>query len=698
MKDQKMSDAPPVQIQKQQKSLLSSLSIVWVIPVLALAMALFVAWQSYSARGPIITIEFENAAGIVPRETEVRFRAVRIGMVEELSFGEGLSSVIAKVRVEKAVAPYIDSSASFWVVQPEFSASGISGLDTVLSGVFIEGSWDSTIGPPQTVFNGLPRAPLYQPGKPGLQIALRSLPGGTLSADTPILFRGIEIGRVGPARISPEGNFAIAEAVIYEPHGRLITPTTRFWDASGFSFSIGTGGAEIDFTSVASLLGGGITFDTFVSGGEPVGDGSVFEVFPSETAARNSVFNASEVDLLEVRVIFDENISGLALGAPVELSGLRIGSVENLSGVIDPETYGDSRVRLSVVLGIQPARLGLPEEVSAESALLFLEQQIKNGLRARLTSASILTGGLKVELVMLPDAAPAQIEVSEGMIPQIPAAPSDISDATASVEGVLGRFNNLPIEEVMISVMDFLQAAENLLTSEDIKAAPQDLRDLVGDIRGVVTSQTVQDIPVTLNIALGRLDGILAQIEEQQGVARILAAIDAATAAASAVGTSIEGLPDLVTDLTGVAAEAASLPLAELTQEVTNVLASADALVSSPATQALPASLAGALDELNQTLAELRQGGAVDNVNATLKSTRDAADAVALSTQDLPDLVARITQVFDEASATIAGYNKGEVLSRDAQAALRDISQASNAISALARLLERNPSALIRGR
>jgi paraquat-inducible protein B len=114
--------------------------------------------------------------------------------------------------------------------------------------------------------------------------------------------------------------------------------------------------------------------------------------------------------------------------------------------------------------------------------------------------------------------------------------------------------------------------------------------------------------------------------------------------------------------------------------------------------QELPASLAGALDELNLTLAELRQGGAVENVNATLASTRQAADAVAISAQDLPQLVERITEVFDQASATIEGYNQGEVVSRDAQAALRDISEASNAITALVRLLERNPSALIRGR
>ena len=694
-----MNDAPQtVPIEPSGGSFLSAVSFIWVIPIIAVLAALAVAWQSYNNEGPLITIEFENGAGITERETEVRFRDVKVGVVERVHFGAGLSSVLADVRLEKEVAPYVDSGASFWVVQPELTARGVSGLDTVLSGVFIEGTWDTEIGPARSEFKGLPTAPLYRSGKEGLQIALRTVPGGALTDNTPILYRGIEVGLVGSANISSEGNFAIAEAIIYEPHGRLITPSTRFWDTSGFSVSIGAAGAEINFSSLASLVGGGITFDTFVSGGARVSDGTVFEVYPEEAAARNSVFNASEVEVLELRVIFDENISGLTLGAPVELSGLRIGSVENLSGIVDKDAFGDNRVRLSVVLGIQPARLGLPDEVSAEAALLFLIERVQSGLRARLSSGNILTGGLKVELVEIEGAVPAQIVAVDGSIPTMPTTESEISDAAATVEGVFTRINSLPIEDLLLSAIGFLEGAQNLIASEDLRETPQEVRALLADIRGVVTSETVQDIPVTLNAALGRLDGLLAQIEEAQAVSRLTAAIETATQAASAVGGSVEGVPALLAELTAVTAKAAALPLEELTGQVTNVLAAAEGLIGAPETRGLPLSLSQALDELTATLAELRKGDAVANVNATLASARQAADAVALSSRDLPALVERITEVFDRASATIEGYNKGEAVSRDAQAALRDISKAADAITSLARLLERNPSALIRGR
>lgn len=694
-----MNDAPdPVPIDPARESFLGRASIVWVIPLIALIIALTVAWQSYNDRGPLIAVQFENGAGIASGQTELRFRDVTVGLVESVSFAEGLEGVIAQIRLEKEIAEFVDAGASFWVVRPELTVQGVSGLDTVLSGIFIEGSWDSEVGPIRTQFKGLETAPLFQPGKDGLQLALRTTPGGSLTDNAPILFRGIEVGRVGPARISREGSFAIAEAIIYEPHGRLITRATRFWDTSGFSVSLGPSGAEVDFSSIASLVGGGLTFDTFVSGGGRVSDGTVFEVYPDQISARNSVFNASETELLELRVIFDENISGLAIGAPVEWSGLRIGSVESLSGLVDADAFGDTRVRLDVVIGIQPARLGLQGEVNPERALDFLSTRVSEGLRARLATGSLLTGGLKVELIEVEEAEPADIIVSPDEIATLPSTDSEISDATATVEGVFTRINSLPIEELLNSAIGFMQSAEAFVSSEALRETPQEVRALLGDMRGIVASEELQSVPATLNAALGRIEAILGQIEEGQAVERVVAAIDAATEAAGSVNASVAGVPELIDNLSSVAAKAEAMPLEELTEQLTELLGSADTILSTSAAQDLPASLGAALDELNATLAQLREGGAVDNVNATLSSAREAADAVALSSRDLPALVERITEVFDQASRTIEGYNQGDVISRDAQAALRDISQAADALTSLARLLERNPSALIRGR
>lgn len=694
-----MNDTPThVTIEPARGSLLRRTSFVWAIPLLALLIALSVAWKSYSDRGPLIAIEFENGAGIAKRETELRYRDVSVGVVEDVKFSAGLETVIALVRLDKDVAPFVDADSTFWVVRPELSARGVTGLDTVLSGVYIEGSWDSDIQQSQDQFTGLVDAPLFRHGKEGLEITLRTTPGGSITDDSSISFRGIEVGRVGTATISEQGSFATAKAIIYHPHSRLISASTRFWDTSGFTFSVGPGGAEIDFSSVATLIGGGLTFDTFVSGSALVSKDAEFDVFADESTARNSLFNASEVEVLEMRVVFDESVSGLAVDAPVELNGLRVGKVRSVSGVIGEDAAGGSRVLLNAVISIQPARLGLQDDVTPEAAFDFLAQRINEGLRARLASAGLLSAGLKIELVQVDDAPSYVVESGAGIVPVIPTTKSNISDAAATVEGVVSRINNLPIEELMFSAIQLLNSSEALISNEDLRETPQDLRALLGDVRGIVASQDVQNIPVALNATISRFETLLSQLEEGQMASKLVTALDAASAAANGIATSTDGVPALVQQLQAIAAKAESMPLAELTTQLTALTSSADEILGTDAAKRLPADLGDALKEINATLGELRAGGAVTNINATLDSTRKAADAVAVATQDLPALVERVQRVLSQASATIDGYNKGDVLSRDAQAALRDISKAADAMASLARMIERNPNSLIKGR
>ncbi len=691
-------EIPEVKISSGKPPLSERLSYVWIIPILALLVALGVAWQSYSKLGRVIEVSFPNGSGLSPNTTELRFRDIAVGVVESVGLSEDLETVVAQIRLEKDIDRFVDENAQFWVVRPEVTTQGVTGLDTVLNGVFIEGSWDSEAGTATDRFQGLSEEPLFRPDRPGLQLALRSSANGNMVENSPILYRGLEVGRVGRATINPRGNFAVAEAIIYDPHSRLISENTRFWDTSGFSISVGAAGASIDFSSLASLVAGGLTFDTFISGGRLANDGAQFEVYEDGTAARNSIFNRSEVEELVVSAVFDDNIAGLAVDAPVELGGLRIGSVQGVSGVLDPELYGDNRVRLNAILAIQPTRLGLPEPVTQESALAFFEVSAAEGLRARLASASLLTGGLKVEFIRPEDASPALVLKPVDSPPVLPTTQSEISDAATTVESLLSRVDNLPVEDLMVSAIDFLDGARAFVTDEALRETPEDLRALLGEIRTVVSADEVQNVVPTLNRVLGQIETLLVTLETEQTVQRLAAAIDAAAAAATTIDSSVAGVPGLVETLNSVAAKARDLPLEELTAEAAALVQSGSALLGSDGAQDLPVTLGAALAEIDATLQALRDGGAVENLNQTLASTRDAADAVAGSTGALPDLVNRMTRVLDQASATIRGYDQGDTISRDAQSALRDIKLAAEAVTSLARTLERNPSILIRGR
>ncbi|MCZ4261981.1 MlaD family protein [Limimaricola sp. G21655-S1] len=649
------ADVPEVPVEGEKRSLRSRVSIVWLVPVGALAVALGIGWKSWSDQGPLIEVLFEDAGGVLANETELRFRDVAVGVVEEVGFTAGLDQVRIAIRVDKDVAPYIDSGSDFWIVRPEVSTEGVTGLDTVLSGVYIRGQWDGRPGTAETRFEGLARAPLLGPDQQGIEITLRATEG-VLSGNSPILYKGVEAGRIGAAGVSTDGFYVEAPAVIYAPYDNLVTETTRFWDTSGFSVKIGTGGAEIDFDSVAALLAGGLAFDTFVSGATLAEDGQTFEVYDAEETARNSVFNTPDGPSLNLVAVFDGNVSGLAVGAPVELDGVRIGSVSGLNGLVDEERFGDRGVRLQTVLNILPSRLGMADEGGVEQALEYFVDEVADGLRARLVTGSILTGGLKVQLIDVPGAEPAALNVDALPYPSVPVTDSEISDVQATAQGTLDRINNLPIEELLASATSFLENSARLIGSEDLQQTPGDVRALLGDIRGLVGSDEVQAVPEQIGTVMSEIELavndvrlILDDVRDAEAVRRVLEAVDVAAAVTADLDTALDGVPELIGNLNRVAETAAELPLETLLTEVSGLAEEARALVGAEETQALPgrvntllAELEGGTAEARTLIAGLNEQQAVTRLLETVDAANAAVTTLDRSLAGVPQLVSRI--------------------------------------------------------
>jgi len=700
-----VTDQPPeIPVQSVRQSLFERASVVWLVPMAALLVALGVAWQSYSDRGPVIEISFQSAAGMSPGETVLRYRDVDVGLVEDVAFSDNLDRVLATVRLDKDIASFVDADAQFWIIRPEVTARGVTGLDTVLSGVYIEGAWDGEPDGLVVRHEALGDPPLAAGGQAGLRIMLNASPGAALSEGAPILYKGIEVGRIGKPGLSDDGVNAQANAIVFEPYGKIITTATRFWDTSGFTFSIGTGGAELDFTSLASLIGGGVAFETIVSGGRPALDGAAFGLFADEGRARASLFDTSEGTKLNLTVVFRENFSGLAVGAPVELEGVRIGEVSSIRGIVDEDRFGDDAVRLLATLALLPSRLSL-DVAEFDDPLDYFEQRVDAGLRARLVTATILTGGLKVEMIEVPDAPIELMDLSAEPYPILPSAQSEISDMTATAEGVFQRINALPIEELLVSAIGFLDAAETLVGGEDVRQVPGDVRGLIGDVRGLVGSQELQTLPAEVSALVGELQLaaadmriVTASLSEADLVARLQGAVDSATAAATGIEISVAGVPELLTSLTALSDRVASLPVETMIAQVNETLASAEMLFASKDTQALPGALATAMAEVEAAILELREGGAVRNLNQTLASAETAAAAIETAVAGLPSLAVRIETLVERAENTLSGVDQNSELSREARASLRDIRNAAKAFESLSRALERRPNSVIIGR
>jgi paraquat-inducible protein B len=694
-------------VESTGRSILERVSIVWLVPLGALLIALAIAWQHWRDRGALIEIIFEDAAGIRVSETELKFRDVTVGVVESVRLQDDMLHVAVGVRIDNRVVDYVDEDAVFWVVRPEVSARGVTGLDTVLSGVYLEGEWDSQPGTPQDSFEGHDTAPLLSPGQKGLQITLRGIGDEGITGDAPILYQGVEVGEIGPARIAEDGNTVLADAVIYAPYDRRITSTTRFWNTSGFSLSFGPNGASVDFATISSLLAGGITFDTAASGGFPAEDGDVFELYDTEEDARASLFARAEGPSIDMTLIFDTNVAGLRPEAPVELAGLKVGRITNLTGLVDPERFGDSEVRLLATMALQPERLGLSTEDDAEGldVMQYLQQAVAGGMRARLTNASLLTGGLKVDLVTLEDAPAAELDMNGVPFPVFPTAPAELTDVAATAESVFNRVNNLPIEELLQSGIDFLNSATSLVSSEDVRGTPEDLRGLLGDIRGIVGSEQVQQVPDQLASLMTELTGTaaelnktLAAINENELVSHLTSTIQTLDETAASAKTAIDGVPELLDQANAVVAKLNTIPVERLSDDLSGLINATEALIDTPQARNLPTDMSAALSELALVLEELRNGGTVENVNRTLQSASNAADRIADASQELPALVDRVNGLVAKAQGLLGDYDGNSAVNRDVRTALRAVTEAARALDGLASTIERRPNSLILGR
>lgn len=696
---------PSDPILKPTQNAFAGVSYVWLVPILALVVLLAVAWKTYSGRGPVIEIEFTEATGIVAGETKLKYREVEVGLVEGLSFSNDLEKVIVSVRLAPEVAEYVDADSQFWVVRPRVSARGVSGLQTVLSGVHIEGSWDAEIGAESSSFQGLDQPPASLTGAEGLRLVLRASSGNQLADQAPVLYKGIEVGRLENLRLSDSGDAVLADAFINAPYEKLITTATRFWDASGFSLSLGAGGPRLDVESLAALVGGGVSFDTLVSGGQIPEDGAVYDLFESEDDVRNSLFSAPSGESVTYGISFTGTVSGLTVGAPVEFRGVRVGEVTNLSAEFVEDGAAMSQVRLLVIIGINPGALGLDPEATPHETTEFMRTAVEAGLRARLTTASILTGGLKVELVELPDAAPATITEGSGPYPILPSVAAEITDATATAEGVFRRINDLPVEELLASAITLFNSLNRLANDPDIQKAPAELIGILSDARGIMSSDELRSVPAdvqeilaSLNRSASTLETMIGELSEAKVSASMIAAIEQANIAAESLRDATSGLPAIASEIEALAATAGELPLDELVASTTELVTTIDGLAGSEAMAAVPPALTSALEEIRGLTKTIREGGLLEDAAGTFAATRDAAEQVSTASESFPALLDRLNRLAARAEATLANYGENGRFSDDAGETLREIRKAAEAVASLARAIERRPNSIIIGR
>ena len=439
------------------------LTLIWIVPLLAVLVGLGLAVKAIVDRGPEVTLQFAQAEGLEAGKTRVKFKDVNIGTVKTIALNPDRNSVRVTVQMDKHAEGLLVEDSRFWVVRPRIAAGNISGLATLLSGVYIAVDPGKS-NESRSEFVGLEEPPLVTSNTPGRQFRLSAEDLGSLDIGSPVYFRRIRVGRVVGYTLQKDGRGVDVRVFVDAPYDALVTESTRFWHASGLGLSLNADGIKLDMQSLLSLALGGVAFASPETDDDPAARGQPAASYVLH-ADQRSALSQPESRVEKYLLTFHESLRGLTVGAPVDYRGLIAGEVSRIDLNFDS---GDAEFAVVVEVTLYPDRFArrsrqsadADKELTAKLIRQTLDRMVAKGFRAQARTGNLLTGQLYIALDFFPQAKPAKI-IRSGRHPELPTEPAML----ASLQDQL-----LPIVEALRSTLGHV---DELIVRLDKDVAPE---------------------------------------------------------------------------------------------------------------------------------------------------------------------------------------------------------------------------------
>jgi len=474
-------DVVEVKIKKSEVSF-----IVWIVPLLALIVGGWLIYQYYSKQGPMITITFKNSGGLEPRQSQVKFRDVKVGTVEKVEILQQKEGVKVYVRINKDVTPFLNKDAKFWIVKPEIDLGKVRGLDALMNGAYIQ-LYSKLGSEAKREFKGLVEPPLSFQEENGHTYKLISESSYDFNEGTPVYFKQMIVGHVKKVNLTPDAKKVEVYVFIKEPYDKYININTKFWSLKNFTLDLTDRGVQVESGSLTQLLLGGIEFDTRDFKTTQKSSDSFYLYSSKDEALRKKIGEGKEkyVDFL---MKFDDGVGYLSIGASVKLDGFIVGKVKDIISVYDTKKLKTNSLVIATIdisifqKGKKPAFLGLKEAV-------------KNGLSAKLEAVNPLVNYMYIKLVK--DKA-GQSLVKDGKYYLFPTQKAKLSDITSKVKSFMTKLEKLPIKDAVKNFSDSLLSFKNLSD----------------DLDGIVKDKDTKALPKTINNAIKELDRSLSSFSK----------------------------------------------------------------------------------------------------------------------------------------------------------------------------------------
>jgi paraquat-inducible protein B len=496
-------------------------SAIWLIPLIAVAIGAWLAWDTLSKEGPTITISFETAEGLQAGQSQLKFRDIQLGTVHSLALSADHAHVLVTIATTRQAEPLLTSDTQFWVVKPRLFAGNVSGLSTLVSGSYIGMLPGKAGDTSKRDFVGREDPPLLVSNEPGHTYLLKTGQLGSVTLGSPVFFRDISVGEVLGWDLGDMAESATVHVFVRAPYDKYVSDQTRFWDASGLSVKVGGNGVEVQLESLRALLLGGIAFDTQKGSAQAAAsaDGHVFPLFVNKDAAEAASYSRK----IALVGYFPGSVRGLAAGADVTLHGLKVGQVTDVQIIYDP---AKQEILAPMHFEVEPERIVGIGRHAVTDVGAAVDMLVGRGMRATLQSANLLTGQMLVALEFVPDAPPATVTRQDGAF-VIPTSDSgSISGLEASAAELLRKVNSIPfdslgrnLDQTTAGLNDLVNGAQMKQVMTSLNTTLSSARDMVRNLDAGLTPtmKKLPDIAANLQKTMTDANGLVLSLQSGYG-------------------------------------------------------------------------------------------------------------------------------------------------------------------------------------
>lgn len=479
-------------------------SVIWLIPIVAVAIGGWLAWDTLSKEGPTITISFESGEGLQAGQSQLKYKDIVFGTVQSLTLSPDQSHVLVTVATTREAEPLLTEDTKFWVVKPRLFAGNVTGLGTLFSGVYIGMLPRKVGGQKKREFAGLEDPPVLEVNTPGRVFLLRARRLGSISLGSPVFFHDLDVGQVIKWDLTDMAETVTIHAFVRAPFDSYVHDETRFWNASGVSVKLTGAGLDVQIESLRAILLGGVAFDTAKehSHTEASAEKHVFPLFADQDTA-NAASYSRKIPLLSY---FSGSVRGLGPGSEVTVHGLVVGHVTDVRLTYD---RAKDAVLAPVRFEVEPERVlgvgGRAYKTPAEG----VNDLVKQGLRATLQSTSLITGQQMVALDFFPNAPPATVTMEGSDFVLATAEGGGFASLQASATALLNNVNTIPFEQIGRNLDGILHSMNDATSGPQLRQALTDLASTLAS-----TKEFAQHLDSGASPALRQLPEITAELQK----------------------------------------------------------------------------------------------------------------------------------------------------------------------------------------